>query len=200
MSTGAKSTCSQCGATILATTATCTGGLCMACKQGIRKNIEESKKYYQQQRTDPFRHHWKALIDRVHHAPDGFYRLSRPEQTCYLVSAFLGEVYNGGIGQFFDNSSGDLYQETLKALEEIGAMRCHALLQAAKRALFQDADPPRDRAARSAAMPEYPEAPGAPRPDWDLELDRLSEEFWADPDELAEKLRAYAVEHRLVRI
>lgn len=173
----------------------------MACKQGIRKNIEASKIYYQEQRKpDPFRDHWKALVEKVYGAPDGFYRLSHPEQTYYLVCVLQGEVYNGGLGQFFDNSSGDLYQETLDALVELGAMRCHAILLAAKRALFPQNDPPRDRAERIAAEPAYPEGPDAPRPAWRLVLERLDDEFYTDPDKLDERLRRYALDHELVKI
>jgi hypothetical protein len=42
--------CKECGAEILPTTAQATGGVCMACKNGIRKNIEKSKEYYRQER------------------------------------------------------------------------------------------------------------------------------------------------------
>src|SRR5215510_3585447 len=133
MSSAPQATCSACGATMLATTAARTGGLCMACKQGIRKSIEASKVYYQQQRQpDPFRDHWTALVHRVHNAPDGFYRLSEHEQTYYLVCMLQGEVYNGGVVQFFDNSSGDFYGETLDALMELGAVRCQALFLASR--------------------------------------------------------------------
>jgi hypothetical protein len=201
MPSEAQVTCLECGATMLATTAARTGGLCMACKQGIRKNIEASKIHCQQQRQpDPFRDHWRALIQRVYSAPDGFYLLSHHEQTYYLGCVLEGEVYNGGIGQFFDNSSGDFYRETLDALVELGAMRCHAILLAARQALFPQADPRRDQAERKAVMPEYPDAPGAPRPAWDLELDRLDDEFYTDPDKLGERLRRYAIDHELVKV
>jgi hypothetical protein len=173
----------------------------MACKQGIRKNIEASKVYRQQQRQpDPFRDHWKALVQRVYGVPDGFYRLSHHEQTYFLGCVLEGEVYNGGIGQFFDNSSGDFYRETLDALVELGAMRCHAILLAAKQALFSQSDPPRGKAERMAAVPEHPDEPDAPRPAWDLELDRLDDEFYTDPDKLGERLRRYALDHELVKI
>ena len=186
---------------MLATTAAGTGGLCMACKHGIRQHIDAAKVYYQQQRQpDPFRDFWGSLVHRVHDAPDGFYRLSDPERTYYLATVLQGEVFNGGIAQFFDNSSGDLYRETLAALEELGAMRCHALLVAAKQVLFPRCDPPRDRAARYEMMPQYPDAPDAPQPDWDLELERISDEFYTDPDQLPDRLRRYALDHQLVRI
>jgi uncharacterized protein DUF4375 len=186
---------------MLAATAARTGGLCMACKQGIRKDIEAAKEYYQQQRQpDPFRDHWKGLVDRVYRAPDGFHRLSHHERTYYLGCVLEGEVYNGGIAQFFDNSPGDYYRDTLDALVELGAMRSHAILLAARLVLFPRDDPPRDQAERSAAMPEYPDEPGTPRPAWDLELDRLDGEFYTDPDQLGERLRKYAIDHELVKI
>jgi hypothetical protein len=129
----------------------------MACKQGIRQPIEAAKVYHHQQRQrDPFRDFWTALVRRIYDAPDGFYRLSNPEQTYYLATVLRGEVFNGGIGQFFDNSSGDFYRETLDALEELGAMRCHALLVAAKLVLFPHAEPPREQAARYEMMPSIP--------------------------------------------
>ena len=140
------------------------------------------------------------MVQRINGAPDGFYRLSRHEQTYFLGCILQGEVYNGGIGQFFDNSSGDFYREMLDALVELGAMRCHAILLAAKRRLFPQSEPPRDRAERMAAMPEYPDEPDAPRPAWDLELGRLDDEFYQDPDKLGELLHKYALDHELVKI
>ena len=201
MPSAAQATCSKCGATMLTTTASRTGGLCMACKLGIREHIDAAKVYYQQQRQpDPFRDFWTSLVHRVHGAPDGFYRLSHPEQTYYLGTVLQGEVFNGGIGLFFDNSSGDFYRETLAALQELGATRCHELLVAAKQVLFPHRDPPRDQAARYDMMPQYPDAADAPRPDWDLELERISDEFYSDPDQLFDRLRRYALDHQLVRI
>ena len=173
----------------------------MACKQGIRKSIEAAKVSYQRQREpDPFRDHWKALVQKVYGAPDGFYRLSHHERIYYLGCMLEGEVYNGGLGQFFDNSSGDFYRETLDALVELGAMRCHAILLAARQVLFPNDDPPRDRAGRMAAMPRYPSALAAARPAWDLDLERLDGEFYNDPDKLGERLRKYALDYELVKI
>jgi hypothetical protein len=47
-------------------------------------------------------------------------------------------------------------------------------------------------------LPQYREANDAPRPDWDLELERISDEFNSDPDELPERLWRYALDHQLV--
>jgi len=201
MSSAAQATCSKCGATMLAATAARTGGLCMACKQGIRQHIEAARGAYQQRRKpDAFRNYWTSLVECVYSAPDGVYRLSQQERTYFLVSVFRGEVDNGGIGQFFDNSSGDYYRETLESLAELKAMRCHALLVSAKQLLFPNIDPPRDVSERSGVMPEYPDEPDAPRPSWDLELERITRDLYTDPDKLGERLDRYALEHGLVQI
>lgn len=42
--------CKKCGAEILPTTAEATGGVCMACKNGIRKDLEKSKEFYRKER------------------------------------------------------------------------------------------------------------------------------------------------------
>lgn len=177
MSSAAQVTCSGCGAPLRAATAARTGGLCITCK-----------------------HHmfWTALVYRVHDAPDGFDRLSDAEQTYYLIKVLEGEVVIGGLRQFFEKGSGDFYRETLRALEEVGAMNCHALLVAAKEVLFPYSDPPRDQAARYEMMPQYPEAEDAPRPDWDLELDRINGQFHPYTDQLQERLLRYALDHQLV--
>jgi hypothetical protein len=173
----------------------------MACKRGIRKDIEAARIYYQQhRRPDPFRDYWTALVHRVHDAPDGFSRLSHAEKTYFLVRILEGEVYNGGMHQFFSNSSGDFYRETLEGLRELGAMSCYALLLAARQVLFPHGEPPRDRVARSALMPDWPDAPDAPRPAWDLALDHIDDEFYTDPDKLGDRLRRYALNHQLVQI
>lgn len=175
---------------MLATTAARTGGVCMACKQGIRKNLEASKAYYQQQRQpDPFRDFWLLLVRRVHDESAGFDSLSAHEQTSFAVGVLEGEVYNGGFHQFFFNSSGDYYREALRGLEELGAMRCHALLTSAQKECFPSGIPPSDTAARRAILPA---------PSRDLEW--IDKEFWTDPDKLGEKLRKYAVDHQLVRL
>ena len=189
MSSQAQMICSECGATMHATTAARTGGLCMACKQGIWKSIEASKIYYRKQRQpDPFRDYRFALVDRVHDTTDGFYRLSPYEQTYYSVSILESEVYNGGMHQFFWNSSGDYYAEALRGLEELGAIRSHELLVAACLKLFPSGDPPRDTAARRAILAE----------EWP-DMNEIENDFSSDPDKLEDRLREYAVDHDLVR-
>jgi hypothetical protein len=173
---------------MLATTAARTGGVCMACKQGIRQQIEAGKAYYRKQREpDSFRDYWTNLVRRVHTAPDGFYRLSSVEQIYYAVVVLRGEVYNGGMHQFFFNS--DFYEEALNGLQTLGASRSRELLLAAREELFPNGNPPRDTATRRATLPEPFSA-----------LETIDKEFWKDPDGLDERLRKFALENRLVRM
>ncbi len=52
-----------------------------------------------------------------------FLAMPRPYQVFYLVFWWDCECQNGGLGQFILNPSGNLYQETIQALVEIGALR-----------------------------------------------------------------------------
>lgn len=63
-----------------------------------------------------------------------------------LCILFDGEVDNGGISQFFYNSSGDLYEETLSALKKIKPQQAAILEQALE--CFPNGKPPKDRDSR----------------------------------------------------
>jgi hypothetical protein len=45
-----KVLCKECSVKILPSTADRTGGMCMPCKNGYRKNIEQAKEYYKKER------------------------------------------------------------------------------------------------------------------------------------------------------
>jgi hypothetical protein len=74
-------------------------------------------------------------------------RLSRSAQVLFNTGFFAGEIINGGMSQFFSNSSGDRAHETLAALREIGAVLCVQLLEKAL-TLFPDGIAPVDRQKR----------------------------------------------------
>src|ERR1044071_1964337 len=99
-----KVPCTKCGALILCATAERTGGVCMPCKHGNRENLERAKEYYKKQREyDPVRELWKSLVHRVHKTNAGFAGMSEVEKTYFTVCVLEGEVYNGGMHQFFSN-------------------------------------------------------------------------------------------------
>jgi hypothetical protein len=171
----------------------------MACKQGIRQNIEASKRYHVQQRQyDPFRELWKSLVHRVYHTDTGYQGLNEAERLYYSVGILDGEVYNGGMHQFFSNTSGAMFQDVVDGLLELRAREALRLVLRAKSILFGDIELPTDQAERWQAMPQYPDEGSAPRPGWDVELEDVDKEYWEDPDQLGDKLRAFAEERGLV--
>jgi len=129
-----KIPCKKCNEMILPTTAKKTGGVCMACKQGIRESIEQSKEFYRKQKEyDPFKELWMHIVKKAHAEENGFDNLTKEEKLYYSVNILDGEVYNGGMEQFFSNSSGELYREVIEGIKIIKAGNALLLLrQAAK--------------------------------------------------------------------
>jgi hypothetical protein len=183
--------CTKCGAEILPETFSRTGGLCMACKKGIRENRERAKVYHQKTREyDPHRELWKSLVERVYHTDEGFTGLTTDEKFYYAVCLLEGEAYNGGMIQFFDNSSGTCYQMAVRGLETLGATSALDLLIRAKVVLFDDCEPPEDAIQRQQLMRSGDEIEAA--------VGSIDEEFYKDPDQLGEKLKAFAENSGLV--
>ena len=195
-----KIPCNECGALILLTTAESTGGLCMACKQGIRKSMDASRAYYESQKTyDPFRELWESLVKRS--SLDGsLANLSAQEQKYFAVTLLEGEVYNGGFDQFFSNSSGDYYYLAVDGLEELGAFFSLDIVKEAADTIFGKRGPPVDRSDRwrmmgaktrrlSEVLTRYRQR---------SRLERLDKQFWEDPDHLVDLLRVYAEEQSLI--
>ena len=61
---------------------------------------------------------FRRLISR--HSTRGILGMSRPEQVLWLVFELCGEVSNGGVDQFFGNSSGERAPLVPAALRELG--------------------------------------------------------------------------------
>ena len=72
-----------------------------------------------------------------------------------LGMLFQAEVDNGGISQFFFNSSGDLSQETVAALTKVDAKSARILAEAL--ACFPNGVAPRDRQIRNDLMDRFDE-------------------------------------------
>ena len=169
----------------------------MACKQGIRQNIEASRRYYEEQRRyDPFRELWKSLVHRVYETAAGYSGLSPDERLYFSVGVLDGEVYNGGMHQFFSNTSGGMFQDVVDGLLELRAHQALKLLMRAKDILFDHRDPPQGRQARWQAMRQYPEDDSTPG--WSGELEEFDKAYCDDPDGLSDRLRAFAEKRGLV--
>lgn len=170
----------------------------MACKQGIRKNIEESIKRHARDReldkTCPYRALWRQLHAKVYveKSGSGFNSLTNQEKTYWVLNCLSGEVYNGGFDQYFHNSSGSHYELTVQGLEQVEAYKSLALLQNAKRILFGNRAVPESTTERRQLLAElFPnETPDS--------LNALDSEYWQDPDNLPEKLESFALKNGLV--
>ena len=55
--------------------------------------------------------------------------LAEPDRSVYLVAFFEAEVMTGGIGQYFANTEGALVDETVAALDAVGAGKTAACLR-----------------------------------------------------------------------
>lgn len=166
----------------------------MACKAGLREEMDRAKAFYQQQReldrTDPGRLHWKTLVSRVNDEKSGFESLSDAEKKYFAAHVLVAEVYNGGFDQFFHNHSGEYYAVVSSMLLELGAQHSLRLLREAKEILFGASDVPLDTESRREYLAMHPAANA-------VRLEFLDKEFWTDPDVLDEKLAAFAAAHGL---
>jgi HEAT repeat protein len=91
----------------------------------------------------------KFVLDRVHKV--GFEGLSVPQRVVYCGFLFDAEVCNGGIMQFFGNSSGDQAIETLEALRVLNHAEAYRALDTAMNLVGPSAREP-DRDMRLAAF------------------------------------------------
>lgn len=82
--------------------------------------------------------------------------LPRAQRDLLLADYLLAEVFNGGVHQYFSNSSGTLAPETADVLERMGLHEHGRALRQAM-ALY-GADYPRDTDARRAMMQDWNEA------------------------------------------
>jgi hypothetical protein len=189
-----KVKCNDCSALILPTTSERTGGLCMPCKNGNRKNIEAAKEHYKREReldkSCPFRALWRELVHRVHYESNGFSSLTEHEKQYFSVNVLIGDVYNGGFNQYFGNSSSDYYTYAESGLVQIGATESLKLLRQAKADMFGGLKVPESQEGRWVIMRTH-----ATEPD----LDVYDTDFYEDRDDLETKLENYAIEVGLVK-
>jgi hypothetical protein len=162
----------------------------MACKQGIRKSMDQSREFYEKLKEyDPFSELWKSLVNRSVNDPK-LESFSTAERLYFATCLFEGEVLNGGFDQYFYNSSGNFFTDAQAGLKEIGATHSSQLLEQAVTAAFGSDRPPTDRVERWNLM--------RARPDCSQRLNELDRQFYEDSDDLFGRLRAYAENQRLI--
>jgi hypothetical protein len=117
-----------------------------------------------------------------------YHELSTPERVFRSIWELEGEVNNGGLDQYFFNSSGSLVPHVVGALEAIGAFRIAGILENAiglmpTKVSWRDSDMRREMLI---ALPEMSQDA----------LATLTEEFYRYPDNLTALLYAYVCDHR----
>ncbi|MFY7878393.1 MAG: DMP19 family protein [Pirellula sp.] len=114
-----------------------------------------------------------------------FAQQSSPQKTFSAIWELESQVNNGGFDQYFCNSDSDIIAYSPKALREIGATACAAIVESA----LQVIDPlPDDCDARQEAIDAAGEK-GEER------LNELDTQFFAYPDNLTELLFAFVAKH-----
>ena len=125
------------------------------------------------------------VIDRA--STEGYEALSHVQRVVYCAFLFDAEVCNGGLMQFFGNSSGDLAVDTLAALSELEHKEGYAALDSAMRHVGPLAREP-DRELRLTAFEGR----------WDeLEpaFDPLETAYYATKAQLRQAWLLYAARH-----
>ena len=117
----------------------------------------------------------------------GLKALAEPQRHFFCASVFRNQVNNGGLAQYFVNSSGDDAGAALAGLEAIGAVHAASVLRRAM-ALFGPGGPSPDRDARHEELDSLTDLR-------DDEIEALTSEFFRDEDGVALRLLEYAREH-----
>ena len=195
--------CVRCGDSIHPDTAARNAGLCLPCVRGNQLSIEERRAQHQKQKdaerariSSPEYRYWRELMNRVYKTEGGYESLPHGDRLYYLVNVLSGEVYNGGFDQFFSNSSGNRYAQTVAALIEVGADESLGLLQQAKQVLFGPSDVPVDEVKRYEMMRMDSESHSEASLK-DSMLDNLDSQFYKDPDNIVDVLKRIASKFKL---
>ena len=181
---------------ILPTTAAANDGVCMPCKGGYRKGMEESRKRYEAEKayreTSAYRH-WVWLVKQVYGDGNDHTILSDENMNFFAVNTLVGEVYNGGFDQYFHNSASDYYGNCVSGLKQIGAERSLALLLEATNLIWNGLDVPVTQMERALKINNINRQEAA----YKNVLDNLDREFWKDEDGINNLLSDYRNKHRL---
>ena len=118
------------------------------------------------------------------------YDASKLDNSCVrdfvLCMIFAGEVDNGGLRQFFSNSSGDMSEETLAALGKINPQSADILEEAM--ACFPDGNVPKDRELRNEIMDMFDDKANE-------RLDELDRRFY-EQTEFSAQLYDFLMAHK----
>ncbi len=111
--------------------------------------------------------------------------LNEAEQPLCYIRPFQWEMNDGAFWSFFCNSTGSRIDQTLAALNRIGAKACASLLLQARRIYFQDRSIPLDAHDRCRLLKEI-------NGDTNAEANRVADEYFRAGESLTDLLLAFA--------
>lgn len=114
----------------------------------------------------------------------GFGCLNKKEFILFSVWMLETEVNNGGFNQFYYNSAGDIANEVVHSLNEIGAPKTAQIVLEANR-LFGDFGPPSKREERQVRLEEIELS-------FEEEFEAVDARFYDYPHNLEELMYIYA--------
>ena len=118
---------------------------------------------------------------------DGYENLTDAEKYVSAVYYYEAEVNNGGLDQFFFNSTGDRWKKTLGGLREIGANYAYRILNETTK-LFGDEGPAEEWSKRQEQLQSLSE-------DYKEKEERLTNQFYKYEDNLSDLLINYVKSH-----
>jgi uncharacterized protein with NAD-binding domain and iron-sulfur cluster len=118
----------------------------------------------------------------------GYDSLTEAEKTFNAVYWLEAEINNGGFDQYFLNNAGDYAQETVTALQRIGAQHTSQILLAAMR-LFPGGAPSQDHYKRQEQLLSLGAQDQAA-------MQGLDQEFYAYTDPIGPLLIEYVRQHK----
>ena len=136
---------------------------------------------------------WERIDERMRSIKGGFEGLTRGERLFHVLWFVMdSDIINGGLHQFFTNSSGDFAEEAKRGLNEIGANRVLCVLQKAS-AVLPGRVVPTERDARYEVLEQQEEREGEQV--WER-WDALSREYdQAAQEELHARLLEWVRDH-----
>ncbi len=116
-----------------------------------------------------------------------FNNLTETEKIIYCIERLEKEVNNGGFIQFFFNSTGDYWQETLDALQKIKADKTAGMFKSSL-AVFRMGHPYNDRSVRAREVADL-------SPDKKNFLSELDQNFYQSEEQIGKLLLVYVADH-----
>lgn len=185
-----QTTCAKCGVVILVLTAQETGGVCMVCKRGRREEFEQNRRqmraFEAEQAAFRVGPVWQFWLSLTRSSPE---QMTQNERRYFAVGCLRGDVFNGGLHQYFWNHASEEFDYAVQGLIAMDAERHLRLLVAAKTMLFGEGDIPDDATVERRLREVMDDAAA------DAELFELDRQFWAEPDELWTAMMQFGAHH-----